>query len=161
MSFDRLPSDRGVSSVAPLASHQSASVSKSVQKQIGRASKGSASLQNKVMTKSLYPLSKASEKEPLLPVEVKSAKNNGNTEKSTKGSTATNNRWLIKSKRALSAANFDKLGVGYELPVADHKYEIRYGLKFGEFGVKPPARGYMTAVIKRAKSCVDPRKYAS
>lgn len=63
-------------------------------------------------------------------------------------------------RRASSVVNFGKtLGLGYSLPTANHKYEILHGLKFGDFGVKPKDYGYMTQIVKRAKSCVDPRKY--
>ena len=64
------------------------------------------------------------------------------------------------SRRAVSAAAFNSIGTDYDIPVADHKYEINYGLKFGDFGVKRPPSGYMNAVVKRARSQVDPRKYA-
>ena len=64
-------------------------------------------------------------------------------------------------KRAMSAITFDTLGSGYTLPRRDHKYFIKHGLKFGDFGHKPPPSGYMHNIIQRAKSSVDPRKYTS
>ena len=46
------------------------------------------------------------------------------------------------------------------MPTEDHKYYIKHGLKFGEkFGVRRQAEGYMSAIVKRARSVIDPRKY--
>ena len=42
----------------------------------------------------------------------------------------------------------------------DHKYEIKYGLKIGEFGVKRRPSGYMVDIEKRARSVINPQKYA-
>ena len=64
-------------------------------------------------------------------------------------------------QRSSSEGAFNTLGSGYSLPIADHKYEIRHALKMGEFGQKRRKSGYMDAVITRAKSCVDPRKYTT
>jgi len=63
--------------------------------------------------------------------------------------------------RSMSAVTFNTLGSGYTLPVRDHHYKTKHGLKFGDFGQKPPPSGYMHNIIKRAKSSVDPRKYTS
>ena len=65
---------------------------------------------------------------------------------------------------AISQHEFDSItGGGYNIPCADHRYEIigTGGLKFGEFGRKMPNNdGYISQVVKRAKSSVDPRKYS-
>ena len=58
---------------------------------------------------------------------------------------------LIYSRRAISAATFN-IGTDYELPIADHNHKIKHGYKIGEFGTKPKKTGYMSAVIKRARS---------
>lgn len=55
---------------------------------------------------------------------------------------------------------FDALGCDYNLPVQDHKYEIKHGLKFGEFGRKRRPSGYMSVIEKRARSVIDPQKYS-
>jgi hypothetical protein len=49
----------------------------------------------------------------------------------------TSEKHLRRSERALSIANFNSLGSGYTLPTADHKYKVKHGLNFGEFGTKP------------------------
>lgn len=69
-----------------------------------------------------------------------------------------NNRIM---QRTMSDVTFNTLGSGYTLPTRDHDYKTKFGLKFGDFGHKPPPSGYMHNIIKRAKSSVDPRKYAS
>ena len=50
------------------------------------------------------------------------------------------------------------------MPVRDYREHAILGtgaVKFGVFGNKVPANGYIDKVVKRAKSSVDPRKYAS
>ena len=61
--------------------------------------------------------------------------------------------------RSRSVHAFDGIGCEYNLPVQDHKYEINYGLKFGEFGVKRRPSGYMVAIEKRARTVINPQKY--
>lgn len=61
--------------------------------------------------------------------------------------------------RSRSVQAFDGIGCEYNVPVRDHKYEINYGLKFGEFGVKRRPSGYMVAIEKRARSVINPQKY--
>ena len=61
--------------------------------------------------------------------------------------------------RSKSVQAFNTIGCDYNIPTRDHKYEIKYGLKFGDFGVKPRPSGYMHAIEKRARSVIDPQKY--
>ena len=65
-----------------------------------------------------------------------------------------------KSKRAMSIVTFNTLGSDYTVPKNDHKYHIRYASKLGR-GVhyKHPSQSYMSKIVTRAKSSVDPRKY--
>ena len=62
--------------------------------------------------------------------------------------------------RSQSVVAFDAIGCEYNLPVRDHKYEIKYGLKIGEFGVKRRPSGYMVDIEKRARSVINPQKYS-
>ena len=65
-----------------------------------------------------------------------------------------------KSRRSMSMITFNTLGSGYTMPVKDFKYHIKYGPKLGK-GVhaKQNSQTYMSKVVTRAKSSVDPRKY--
>lgn len=80
----------------------------------------------------------------------------------TAGMLSARKQRLIQSG-VISEMEFNSIGEGYNLPVADHKYTIvgTGALKFGEFGKKVKSNGYIDQVEKRAKSSVDPRKYAS
>ena len=57
---------------------------------------------------------------------------------------------------------FNTLGSGYTMPTHDHNYKLMHGLKFGnfeDFKSQKPSQNYMSLVVDRAKSSVDPRKY--
>ena len=62
---------------------------------------------------------------------------------------------------ASSLSCFNTIGTDYKLPAADHKFEVKTLARIGDgFGSKHAKVGYMDQVVKRAKSSVDPRKYA-
>ena len=53
------------------------------------------------------------------------------------------------------------MGRSYRPPKADHDYKIRYAPKLPKYGDAGKAVTYMTAIVQRAKSAVDPQKYAA
>jgi len=78
----------------------------------------------------------------------------------SKTSTKMMEKGLLMTSKNCSSQYFNSLGLGYSLPVADHKYEIKHGLKFGDFGVKRSSDRFMDTIVKRARSCVAPNKYS-
>ena len=75
----------------------------------------------------------------------------------------TARRKRLVESGAISQLEFNSIGGNYHVPVRDHRERAIIGtgaVKFGVFGSKVPANGYIDKVVKRAKSSVDPRKYA-
>jgi len=50
---------------------------------------------------------------------------------------------------------------GYRAPVEDHSYHIKHGTKIGDDSKRKESdkHSYMSQIISRAKSSIDPRKY--
>ena len=65
----------------------------------------------------------------------------------------------LGSRRSMSMMTFNTIGSHYKVPTRDHRYKIKHGLPFGFEDKKPKDHSYMTQVVERAKSSVDPRKY--
>ena len=75
-----------------------------------------------------------------------------------------------KPKRSMSISDFKTLSLNGSFyraaPREDHSYHIKHGLKMGDGSSNKQARNaefdkhsYMSQVITRAKSSIDPRKY--
>ena len=76
----------------------------------------------------------------------------------------TARRKRLVESGATSSLEFNSIGGNYQVPVRDYRERAIIGtgaVKFGVFGNKVPANGYIDKVVKRAKSSVDPRKYSS
>ncbi len=65
----------------------------------------------------------------------------------------------LGKRRSMSMATFYTVDSHYKVPKHDYKYHIKHGLPFGDREKKPKDYSYMTQVVDRAKSSVDPRKY--
>lgn len=75
-------------------------------------------------------------------------------------SIATAHTRLRKVMRSSSMETFNTLGSGYTVPRHDHKYHIKHAYRFGnEDRTDIKSNTYMSQVIERAKSSIDPRKY--
>ena len=75
-------------------------------------------------------------------------------------SIATANTRLRRSMRSNSMETFNTLGSGYTVPRHDHKYHIKHAFRFGnEDRTDIKSNTFMSQVIERAKSSIDPRKY--
>lgn len=59
----------------------------------------------------------------------------------------------------MSMATFNTVGSQYKAPKHDNWYHIKHGLPFGTQERMKKDKSYMTQVVDRAKSSVDPRKY--
>lgn len=66
---------------------------------------------------------------------------------------------FLGKRRSMSMATFYTIGSHYKAPTRDYKYHIKHGLPFGDREKAPKDYSYMTQVVDRAKSSVDPRKY--
>lgn len=61
-----------------------------------------------------------------------------------------------------SASCFNTLGADYKLPKNAPKPKVQVMARMGHgYRKRHPKNGYMDAIVKRAQSCVDCRKYAS